>query len=368
MGNYWYFMNRNRIVSIVQAVLAALLFGASAPLAKLLLGEIEPVTLAALLYLGSGIGLLLLKAAQNLASRARQTEAEIKPGDYGWLFGAVFAGGIAAPIVLLFALKATPAATASLLLSFEGVATALIAVAIFKEAISRKAMLAIAAITIASMLLSVDFNGQWGISLGALGILGACVLWGLDNNFTRNISAKNPLTIVTIKGLGAGGFSLILALLLGSRLPNIPILLGAMALGCFSYGASIVLFIRAMRHLGAARTSALFSTAPLAGMILSFLLFREPPNNLFIAAVPLMAVGAILLINEEHGHEHWHAIARHEHNHSHDDAHHDHGHASDAPVPLEHSHLHDHSAMKHDHEHLPDTHHRHGHIGATPGS
>lgn len=345
---------------ILQALLAALLFGASAPVAKLLLGEIEPITLAGLLYLGSGASLLLIKTFQSVTQKSGQSEAEIRKSDLGWLAGAILAGGIAAPILLLFSLQNTPAATASLLLSFEGVSTTLIAALAFNEAISRRVWGAIFLITLASIILSVNPSQQWGLSIGALGILAACVLWGMDNNFTRNISAKDPLSTVTVKGLAAGAFSVTLALLLGNRLPSIWIVLGAMTLGSLSYGLSIVLFIKAMRGLGAARTSALFSTAPLAGILLSFLFLREPLTLAFALATPLMGLGAFFLVNEAHEHNHIHENVSHEHAHSHDDAHHEHTH-EDGAHAQQHSHPHTHGCLEHSHHHMPDIHHRHTH-------
>ncbi len=348
-------MNRSHIPSVIQALIAALLFGASAPLAKLLLGEVEPIPLAAFLYLGSGIGLLFVKFFQRTAN----SEAKVEKSDFRWLAGAILAGGVAAPITLLFSLKNTPAATASLLLNFEGVATTLIAFLAFKESVSRRAWWAIALITIASIFLSINLNAQWGFSLGALGIIAACVLWGIDNNFTRNISAKDPLVIVTIKGLGAGSFSLIMALFLGNNLPSWEVILGALVLGSLSYGASIVLFIHAMRGLGAARTSALFSTAPIAGIILSTLIFQEFPSWLFIVALPIMVIGAFLLVNDEHEHHHVHEMVIHEHSHSHDDGHHEHEHNGE--FSKKHSHVHTHDELAHVHHHMPDLHHRHVH-------
>jgi drug/metabolite transporter (DMT)-like permease len=352
-------MNRHRVYPIVQALFAALLFGASAPLAKLLLGEVEPVPLAAFLYLGSGIGLLVIKAFQHIIQRSSEKEARIKKKDIPWLVGAILAGGVAAPIVLLFSLKNTPAATASLLLNFESVATTLIAVLVFKESISRHAWWAIGLITLSSILLSLNPNANWGFSLGALGIIAACILWGIDNNFTRNISAKDPLIIVTIKGLGAGIFSLALALILGNRIPAVNIILGALVLGSLSYGISIVLFIHAMRGLGAARTSALFGTAPLVGMILSFLIFRGFPGWMFFVAFPLMIVGTLFLVSEEHEHTHIHETTLHEHSHIHNDGHHDHGHEGE--YAQQHSHIHKHDKLVHEHHHMPDIHHWHIH-------
>ncbi len=352
-------MNKKHVYPITQALIAALLFGASAPLSKILLGEIAPIPLAAFLYLGSGIGLLGIKIYQRSTQRlADEREAQIKKSDFPWLAGAILAGGVAAPITLLFSLQNTPAATASLLLNFEGVATTFIAALAFKESISRRAWWAIVLVTLSSICLSVNpLNASWGFSLGSLGIIAACILWGIDNNFTRNISAKDPLMIVTIKGLSAGSFSLGMALFLGQRLPGLGVIFGAMLLGSLSYGVSIVLFIHAMRSLGAARTSALFGTAPLAGMILSFLLFREFPSWLFMVALPLMIIGTLFLVSEKHEHAHVHALTIHEHAHEHDDEHHDHDH--DGGDAQKHSHIHTHDESVHEHDHLPDIHHRH---------
>ncbi|MEZ4671965.1 MAG: DMT family transporter [Anaerolineae bacterium] len=354
-------MQRPYVLPMMAALLAAALFGASAPLAKLLLGEVSPVSLAALLYLGSGIGVLVFRTVLRTNRAAVAGEARIVRADWGWLFGAVVAGGFAAPILLLFSLQNTPAATASLLLNFESVATAAIAFVVFRESISQRALWATACVTLASILLSWNTTGQWGFSLGALGIVGACVLWGIDNNLTRNISAKDPQIIVLVKGFGAGSVSLLLALVVGETLPALPVVLGALLLGSLSYGLSIALFIRAMRELGAARTSALFGTAPLAGVALSFVLFREPLNGLFAAALPLMVIAMLLFLTERHSHHHTHQAIMHEHRHRHDDGHHNHDHPGMVSRSLTHSHVHTHEALEHDHPHLPDIHHRHAH-------
>lgn len=331
----------------------------SAPLAKLLLGQIEPIPLASLLYLGCGLALLVLKIIERVARGGHQSEAPLTTKDYGWLAGSVVAGGVLAPILLLFSLGVTPAATASLLLNFETVATTLIAALAFKEAIGGRAWLAIGLITLAGILLTIVPQGGWGLSLGALGIIAACVLWGLDNNFTRNISAKDPRTITMTKGLAAGTFSAAVAFALGDQFPPLRLAAGAMLLGGLSYGISIVLFIRAMRGLGAARTSALFGTAPLAGVALSFFIFRGSPTWAFLVAIPLMIIGALVLIREQHGHFHVHEALVHEHAHSHDDPHHAHPH--ERPVPTQHAHMHEHGKLGHEHEHTPDLHHRHSH-------
>jgi drug/metabolite transporter (DMT)-like permease len=340
---------------ILQALLAAVFFGASAPIAKLLLDEnIAPIFLAAFLYLGSGLGISLVKLIRRM--RSKDVEAGIKPADVKWLVGAIISGGILAPIVLMVSLQITPASTASLLLNFEGVGTTLIALLFFKEAISRRAWTAILVITLASIFLSTNFESGFGLSPGALGIILACVLWGVDNNFTRNISGKDPLAIVAWKGLVAGTFSFFLALFLGNPFPSVSTILGTLVLGFVSYGLSTMLFIRSMRGLGAARTSALYGTAPLAGVILSIIIFGELPSFFFVLAAILMVGGALLLINEQHEHSHTHTALFHEHSHRHDDL----AHAHDV-VDGVHSHEHEHPAEEHMHDHMPDIHHRHGH-------
>lgn len=357
-------MEKVKKYPIIQALLAALLFGASSPLAKILLGEVAPVPLAAFLYLGSGIGLLIYQMIKAIGKDKDKglKEAPLSQKDTLWLIGAVIFGGVIAPIISMTSLKITPASTASLLLNFEGIATTLIAVMFFKEGITRRMWVAILFITCASVLLSWDFSNQWGISLGALGILGACVCWGIDNNFTRNISAKNPFTIVIIKGLGAGSFSLLLGCMIHSPFPNIITIIKAMILGCFSYGVSLVLFVLAMRSLGSARTSTFFGTAPFIGAILSFVLFRESLGIMFVISLPIMIIGTVLLFKEDHVHKHKHEHIIHEHRHNHLDSHHEHSHMQgEIPKDGYHSHKHEHKEMEHEHSHTPDIHHRHSH-------
>lgn len=355
-------MDKLKVYPIAQALLAAVLFGASAPLAKILLGEIAPVPLAAFLYIGSGTGLLLYQTAKTLRRKRETSEAPLTSKDIPWLIGAIAFGGVIAPILLLWSLKITPASSAALLLNFEGITTTIIAVVFFKEGIGKKIWIAIACVTGASILLSWNFSNQWGISIGALGIVLACVCWGIDNNFTRNISAKNPFTIVMLKGLGAGSFSLVLGIMIGSPFPSISTIIKAMILGCFSYGFSIVLYVLAMRSLGSARTSVFFGTAPFIGVILAFILLKDVPNIMFIFALPLMILGTILLLKEEHFHKHLHEYLIHEHKHFHGDGHHEHKHRpEEIPKGGYHSHEHEHEKMVHEHPHAPDIHHRHAH-------
>lgn len=357
---------RSQLLPVLKALAAAVLFGINAPLSKVLLapgrlGEVAPIPMAALLYLGSGLGALALLGLQRRTATA-ESEARLQRTDVPWLAGALLAGGVAAPIVLMFSLRVTPGTTASLLLNFEGVATTLIAALAFREAVGRRVWSAIGLITAASIVLSWEPGGRLGVSLGALGVLAACVLWGADNNFTRNISAKNPLTIVAVKGLGAGLFSLVLALLVGQPLPGLGAALGAMLLGSVSYGLSITLFILALRDLGAARTSALFSSAPFIGAGIAFVVLGERVQTQFLVALPLMLAGTVLLVTERHAHEHRHGFLAHEHRHRHDDAHHDHDHApGEIPPGGWHSHPHKHPPRIHEHPHAPDLHHRHEH-------
>ncbi|MBK1812243.1 DMT family transporter [Clostridium sp. YIM B02505] len=354
-------MNKSKIYPVIMALVASILFGASAPITKILLGQIEPVALAAFLYLGSGIGLVVFQLVSLLINRQGISEAPLKKKDLKWLLGAIIAGGVIAPIILLSSLKITPASTASLLLNFESVATTIIAILFFKESAGKQILSAVVLLTLASIILSWDFKNQWGVSIGSLGVVLACFCWGIDNNFTRNISAKNPFTIVTMKGIVAGSFSLVLAKLLNNRIPEFRLVIIAMIIGFFCYGVSIVLFVFAMRHIGSTRTSALFGTAPFIGSILSFILLGDTPNIMFFIALPIMIIGTVFLLREEHQHMHKHEAIEHEHRHNHNDEHHDHEHIDGSIISGNHSHLHSHELIEHIHSHSPDIHHRHVH-------
>ncbi len=238
----------------------------------------------------------------------------------------------------------------------------MIAALVFRESVGGKTWLSISLIFISSILLSLDLNSAWAFSPGAIGILATCVLWGIDNTFTRNISAKNPLSIVMVKGIGAGTFSLVLALLVKQPFPNIGPLVGALLLGAISYGAGITIYIHALRGLGAARTGAFYSTAPFIGTLFSFFLFRDIPNVQFGVAFIIMAIGAWFLVKEQHEHKHFHPAIEHNHRHSHDDDHHIHNHDIEKlPFAENHAHLHLHDKQEHLHTHTPDIHHRHDH-------
>lgn len=344
---------------MLDGVLAAALFGLSAPLSKLLLVDVDPVVLAGLLYLGAGAGLAVLAGILVWIGRPR-SEAGLERRDLPWLGGAVLVGGIAAPLLLLFGLVTTPAATASLLLTLETAATAMVAALLFREAVGRTAWLAIGLVTAGGVLLALDPRGVWGFSPGALLIVGACALWGLDNNLTRHISLRDPKAIVILKGLGAGSFSLLLALALRRPFPSVGSAAAALALGALSYGASIALFVRSLRRLGAARTGALFGTAPFLAAALSAAIFRELPGTTTLVALPLVAGASWLLARERHEHAHAHEAMVHAHRHVHDE-HHEHAHADGAAIEEAHAHEHRHAETEHVHAHRPDAHHRHPH-------
>jgi drug/metabolite transporter (DMT)-like permease len=339
------------------ALAAAALFGASTPLAKLLLGEVSPVVLAGLLYLGSGLGLALLRFARGPDTRPR--EAPLTTRDWGWLAGAILAGGVAAPVLLLWGLAGSGAAEASLLLNFEGVLTALVAAAFFHEAVGTRVWFAALVMLSGGILLSYDPAAPLALSLHALAITGACLGWAVDNNLTRKISGADPVAIATVKGIVAGSFNLTLGLALGGTFPLLGTAAGALALGFVAYGISLVLFIYALRHLGSARTGAHFSTAPFIGAALAVPLLGEPVTPSLLGAAALMAIATWLVLTESHVHEHEHGHLVHSHRHVHDE-HHRHVHRGDeGPEP--HVHEHEHEPLRHAHPHMPDLHHRHDH-------
>jgi drug/metabolite transporter (DMT)-like permease len=340
------------------AIGSAALFGASTPLAKWLLGDgAQPMLLAGLFYLGSGIGLTLVQAIR-IGIRHESTEAPLRRADMPRLAATVLLGGAVAPALLLLGLKSTSAAAAALLLNLEGVATMAIAWVVFRENVDRRLLLGALAIIAGAVALS--WNGGGAAGMGGLLIVGACLAWGMDNNLTRGLAGADPVQITLIKGLGAGSVNLALALGAGAKMLPWKESLAAAAVGFFGYGVSLVLFVRALRHLGAARTSAYFSTAPFIGALLAVLFFFEPVTIGLVAAAALMAAGLYLHLRETHHHDHAHGEMEHEHQHEHD-AHHRHRHAPQHPAGEPHTHWHRHAPMVHSHPHYPDLHHRHDH-------
>jgi drug/metabolite transporter (DMT)-like permease len=342
---------------VLASLAAALLFGAGTPLAKLLLAQASPWLLAALLYLGSGLGLALLRRLR------RAPPVTLPAGEIRWLAGAVLAGGVAGPVLLMMGLAGMPAAGASLLLNAEGVFTALLAWFVFRENFDRRVALGMAAIVAGGLVLSWPGQASWPSLQPTLLVTGACLAWGIDNNLTRKVSLSDASWIAMVKGLAAGATNLVLALLLGASWPSLPIVLAAGVVGFASYGASLALFVVGLRELGTARTGAYFSVAPFFGAVLAITLLGEPASVPLLAAGALMAVGVALHLSERHEHRHAHEPMEHTHEHVHGagDRHHDHVHEPPMPPGTRHSHAHRHPALEHSHPHYPDAHHRHEH-------
>lgn len=348
------------VPGVLLAILSAILFGASTPLAKLVLGNgVSPWLLASLLYLGSGIGLAIVHAARKTFGDGA-AEAPLVRADLPWLVLVILCGGGVAPVLLMAGLATTPASTASLLLNLEGLATLAIAWLVFHENVDRRLLIGATAILGGAALLSWR-GGPAGGGLGMVAIAGACLAWGIDNNLTRKLSSADPVQIAMLKGLAAGAVNLALALALGGSLPALPVIAGAGLIGFLGYGVSLVMFVLALRHLGTARSGAYFSTAPFIGALLAIALFGDPVTVPLLAAGLLMALGLWLHLTESHGHEHMHETLEHEHRHIHD-SHHQHDHPPGIARDEPHSHWHRHVPLIHRHAHYPDLHHRHRHV------
>jgi drug/metabolite transporter (DMT)-like permease len=346
---------------VVFAVGAALLFGLSTPLAKILLGSVSPLLLAALFYLGSGAGLgLVLLGRAVRTGEGHEREAPLRLADAPWLAGAILSGGIVGPVLLMAGLAVTPASAASLLLNLEGVFTALLAWFVFRENFDRRIALGMAAIVLGGGLLSWEGAPGWSGLAGPFAIAGACLAWGLDNNLTGRVSSGDPVQIACLKGLAAGAVNGGLAWGSGLPFPETAVLASALIVGFFGYGLSLVLFVLALRHLGTARTGAYFSLAPFIGSGAALLFLREPLSAVFAAAALLMGAGIWLHLTERHEHHHEHEEMEHEHWHEHD-AHHRHAHPPGVDPRGPHSHRHRHEKFVHSHPHYPDLHHRHRH-------
>ena len=326
----------------------------------MLITHSNPVMLAGLLYLGSGVGLVVVMAGRLLLQRTETQSAYLTRSDVPWFGGAVFFGGVLGPSLLMFGLIQTPGSTAALLLNLEGVFTALLAWFVFRENFDRRIFWGMVSIVLGSLLLSWDQAPESGGLLGIAAIAMACFCWAIDNNLTRKVSASDPFQIACIKGLVAGTVNIGLAFAVGASLPEIGTYLPALAIGFLGYGLSLVLFVLALRHLGTARTGAYFSFAPFVGATLALLILREAPGQLFILGFIAMSVGLWLHLTERHEHTHTHPPLTHNHAHRHDAHHqHDHDFAWDGTEP--HTHEHFHPMLTHHHGHYPDIHHQHKH-------
>lgn len=341
---------------IFYAILAALLYGLSSPISKLLLSKLSPIFMAALLYLGAGFGILLLNFYKRL-KRNESLEAKLSKKELPYIIGMIVLD-IVAPIFLMMGLTMTNASTVSLLNNFEIVATSIIAMAIFREGIEKRLWMAIVLISIASVVLSFNNIKALSFSPGAVLVILATLFWGFENNFTRMLSLKDPMQVVVIKGFGSGLGSLIIALSMKVIGGEIIYILMALVLGIFAYGLSIFFYVSAQRDLGASKTSAFFASAPFIGVIASWVILNETLSLTFYIGLGLMILGSYFAVTENHGHMHRHLLLEHTHRHSHDDGHHNHSHKG---FKKEHAHLHTHKPIKHSHAHSQDMHHRHTH-------
>jgi drug/metabolite transporter (DMT)-like permease len=342
---------------IAAALSAAALFGLGTPIAKPLAAQEPPLLLAGLLYLGSGLGLAVLLSGRALIGRERIVWP--RGVSWCWLLGATLVGGALGPFLLMYGLRITDAASASLILNLEGVFTALLAWFAFKENFDRRIALGMALIVAGGMVLSTGPALRAGGMAGPTAITGACLAWAVDNNLTRKVAINDAMTIACIKGLIAGAVCVGLALQFGAHRPSGGLLLRAGLLGFVSYGLSLTLFVVALRRLGTARTGAYFSVAPFVGAVLAVALGAPLTGSLGVAGL-FMAAGVWLHLREQHSHWHRHLPTEHDHSHVHDE-HHQHAHSGDYRGEEPHSHVHVHEALEHAHRHFPDTHHRHEH-------
>ena len=351
----------DRDIGVWAALASAFLFGAGTPLAKGLLGQVSPWLLAGLLYAGSGLGLLIYRRIKKLPTpRLNRSESL-------WLLAAILCGGGAAPVLLMLGLSGLAASHASLLLNAEAVLTTALAWALFKEHLGRRIVMGMALIVVGALLLawpqdgarlSVQIDDLWP----ALAVVLSCAFWALDNNFTRKVAHADASWIACTKGLSAGVTNLLLAGVLGATWPSLAGVSAAMFVGFLAYGVSLALFVVGLRHLGASRAGAYFSTAPFVGAVISVVWFAEPVTWQLGLASALMGLGVWLHLTENHGHLHRHEVLVHEHAHTHDE-HHLHAHPAIGAGSSggTHSHPHQHEPLAHSHPHFPDAHHRHPH-------
>jgi drug/metabolite transporter (DMT)-like permease len=340
------------------ALFSAALFGLAAPFAKALLDGVQSWLLAGLLYLGAGLGLGIISLIRRMRNRP-PSEAPLTRGDLPWLAGAILLGGIIAPVLLMFGLSLTSAASGSLLLNLEAIATAGIAALLFREHIGRRLLLGAALIIAGAITLSWQ-GGNFTLDKGAILIAAACLAWGLDNNLTRHISGADPLQITLWRGLIAGIVNVTIGLVGGAAMPGPGLLAGVLVTGFLGYGVSLALFVMSLQRLGTVRTGAYFATAPFIGALAALVMFSDPVSVQFLSAGVLMALGVWLSLTEHHHHPHSHEMLAHSHRHSHD-AHHHHPHNEGEAEGEPHTHAHTHEALHHAHAHWPDLHHRHGH-------
>jgi drug/metabolite transporter (DMT)-like permease len=343
-------MTRLTTRPVAWCIVSAVLFGAATPAAKLLLGPLSPVLLAGLLYLGAALAVL--------PAALRNRPARLDRRNVLRLSGAVVAGGVLAPVLLMLGLSGAPASSVALWLNFEPVATAVLAWAIFHEHVGRWTWAGAALVLVAGTILAAPSGFQAGVP--ALLVAAACVCWAIDNNLTATIDGFTPAQSTLAKGLVAGGVNIALGLLLGDGDLPLGAVGGALAVGAVGYGLSLVLYVGGAQQLGATRSQMLFATAPFFGAVVAWTVLGEPLTGWQVAGGLGMLAALLLAAADRHGHRHRHDPVAHVHAHRHDDDHHDHGHA-DVPPGAWHTHEHRHAPVVHEHPHQPDLHHRHDH-------
>lgn len=326
--------------AVLLAFLAAIFYAINTPFSKVLLTHIAPTFMAAFLYLGAGVGvgIMYLFHAKNEDKSERLSKK-----DFPYTVGMIVLD-IAAPIFLMMGINAGTASNASLLGNFEIVATTLIALLVFKEAVSLRLWAAIGFITLSSIVLSFEGVGSFRFSVGSLFVILATCCWGLENNCTRKISDKSTYEIVLLKGIFSGGGSFVIALVLGEKLPSLILMAAVMLLGFVAYGLSIFLYIRAQRELGAAKTSAYYAAAPFVGAFLAFIINGEKLTWMYFAGLALMAVGTVFVVYDT-------LVKQHQHSHSHTIVHTHNGVTHTHVVTHEHSHNHILAEDNHTHRH-----------------
>ena len=339
---------------VAMALVSALLFGASTPLSKLLLEQVSPFQLAGLLYLGAALGV----SPFAIRKRVVQRVVRLDRANRVRLAGAVVLGGMAGPVLLLLGLRLAAAASVSLWLNLELVATAVLGVALFRDQLTGRAWLGAGLVVVAAALLSWD-NQAAGLLPGLLVAL-ACVCWGFDNHFTSLIDGLTPQETTLWKGMVAGATNLAIGLGVATWQATAGTAVAALALGALAYGASIVLYIASAQNIGATRAQLVFSAAPFFGVLLAVVVLGEPFGAIQIAATAVLVLGLLVLMREGHAHRHRHAAQEHEHWHRHNDGHHLHQHPG-LPAWIAHVHQHRHAAVEHEHPHVADVHHRHQH-------
>lgn len=341
--------------AILTGILAGFLFGVATPCSKLLLNGLNSFQLAGLLYLGAALAMFpyIFKKNNNL-------KLLFKKENRSKTIGIIFFGGFLGPILLLAGLKTANAASVSIWLNMELVATALLGFLIFKDSLDKYTWIGVALTIVAGIITSFG-EGVSGLTSGLL-ITAACICWAVDNHLTAITDGASPQTVTFVKGVVAGSVNLIIGILIASQ----PIMFGSIApaiiIGVFSYGFSIALYVTSAQNIGATRAQILFSTAPFWGVVLSYLLNHEPFQWVHIISIALLALAIMVTNLFTHKHSHTHIAMEHIHYHKHTDGHHTHLHDGEIiPSTKWHTHIHAHNPLTHDHPHDPDLHHRHGH-------